>query len=61
MTCSKDCKNCMFGTPIGRVECKDPGVTCAGNCYECEHAHKTITFICKHGIDARKEGPRHGL
>lgn len=47
MTCTKDCRNCIYGIPQAKVKCGNPNSTCDGLCYKCIFRIEVSTkYIC---------------
>ena len=47
MTCSQDCKNCIYGIPKYTMRCGDKNITCNGECNKCPYRIIISTnYIC---------------
>ena len=47
MTCSKQCRDCIYGIPRVTLICTNPNSTCDGNCYKCRWAvERIIKYVC---------------
>lgn len=50
MTCSKDCKNCIYGKAVKiKITCSansESGVTCNGSCENCPHNVYQWIWVC---------------
>lgn len=47
MTCTKDCKKCIYGVPQIRYACHDKNTTCNGECLKCSQRQTlSVKYIC---------------
>ena len=50
MTCSRDCKNCVYGKAVKvKIACSansESGVTCNGECENCRYNIYQWHFVC---------------
>ena len=48
MTCTNDCKNCMYSAVEIRYVCTKPNSTCANNCSQCQFCKLVpLRYICR--------------
>ena len=59
MTCSNDCRDCIYGVPKTSMECNNQNATCDGACYKCCWAsEKSVRYICTSGVAYGRKGMR---
>jgi len=47
MTCTRDCKSCVYGKPVAEIKCGSPNSTCNGECFRCVHKQDiNVRYIC---------------
>lgn len=47
MTCTKNCRDCIYGVPQAKMRCRNPNSTCDGMCYKCSYRSEvSVRYFC---------------